>query len=293
MVSTTRFGLSTHLFHATRLERDHLVRMRDAGFPLIEVFATRTHVDYHDVRAVEAVRDWASGLDLEIWSVHLPIVDGIHDGVWGQQLSNASTVAARRHAALHETRAAIAAAGAMGARVAVLHLGVPTAHGVPAVDNDAGAAARSLEPLAEACEDVGVRLTIEVIPNALSTAPAVLDWLRGDLALGHAGVCLDVGHAHMTGGVVDAIETLSGDIVTTHLHDNRGSVDDHLIPFHGSIDWTATLLALAKVGYAGPLMFELPDHGDVDRTLRDATAARERIQAILDDLSMPFPFDEA
>jgi len=52
------------------------------------------------------------------------------------------------------------------------------------------------------------------------------------------------------------------------------------------------LFALAKVGYDGPLVFELPDHGDPVRTLTAATRAQNRIQAILDDLAAPFQFEE-
>ena len=65
------------------------------------------------------------------------------------------------------------------------------------------------------------------------------------------GICMDVGHALMMGDVVDAIETCSGHLVTTHLHDNRGQTDDHLVPGKGVIDWAAALLALQKVGYDG------------------------------------------
>jgi sugar phosphate isomerase/epimerase len=287
-----RFGLSTHLFHTLRLERDHLTRIADAGFPLVEVFATRTHVDYHDRQQVETVRGWIEDLGLRAWSVHLPITDGIRDGVWGRPLSNASTDAARRAEALRVTMAAVGAAGQLGARVVVLHLGVPSGSAVPADDNDATIVVRSLEPIAAACAEAGVELALEVIPNGLSTAASIFDWLRADLDLGRAGACLDVGHAHMIGGVVDAIETLSGDIISTHIHDNDGTVDNHLLPFEGTIHWAATLFALVKVGYAGPLMLELPDHGDAARTLAGAVAARARIQAILDELRAPFPFEE-
>lgn len=288
----TRFGLSTHLFHAARLEHDHLAQIGDAGFPLIEVFATRTHVDYHDGHRVEEVRRWLDELGLAAWSVHLPITDGIRDGVWGRPFSNASTDVALWSETLRETTLAVGAAGQLGARVAVLHLGVPDAHAVPAGDNNEAAAGRSLEPIAAACEAAGIQLAIEVIPNRLATAAAVFDWLRRDLALGNAGACLDVGHAHMTEGVVDAVDRLSGDIISTHLHDNGGTTDDHLLPFDGTIDWPAALFALAKIGYGGPLVFELPDHGDAARTLAAAARARLRIQAILDELLAPFPFDD-
>ena len=70
---------------------------------------------------------------------------------------------------------------------------------------------------------------------------------------------MDVGHAHMMGDLVDAIETCSGHLITTHLHDNRGSSDDHLVPGEGAIDWDAALMALQKVGYDGAWMFELAD----------------------------------
>jgi hypothetical protein len=81
-------------------------------------------------------------------------------------------------------------------------------------------------------------------------------------------------------------------ILTTHVHDNRGRTDDHLVPFDGTVDWPATFMALFKVGYTGPLVLELPDHGDAQRVLTRAVAAQRRIQAILDDLTQPFAFEE-
>lgn len=292
MAVPSRFGLSTHLFHTRRLTHEDITRVHDAGFPLIELFATRTHIDYHDPRAIDTLRDWLSVDGVEIWSVHLPITAGIHDGVWGRALSNASADAATCELALRETSAAIAAAGTLGANVVVLHLGVPDDHARGTGDNVESAAARMLDPIVDACRQARVRLAIEVIPNRLSTASAVAAWLESDALVHRAGACLDVGHAHMTGGVVDAIETLGGSIITTHLHDNRGTSDDHLLPFKGTIDWPAILQALVKTGYDGPLMFELPDHGDVSGTLAAAAAARDRIAAILDDLAAPFPFEE-
>jgi sugar phosphate isomerase/epimerase len=293
MASLMRFGLSTHLFHGDQLNRDHLAMVADAGFDLIEVFATQTHVDYHNLHHVALVRSWLDELGLDAWSLHAPITDGLRNGIWGRSLSNASKDADRWQEAVSETRRSITAAQELGCRTVVLHLGVPVGQPIPANDNDAGAASRSLEPIAESCERAGLRLAIEVIPNELATAAAVFDWLRSDLELGPTGACLDTGHAHLTGGVPDAIERLAGDIITTHVHDNTGTGDDHLLPFDGTIDWVSTLFGLVKIGYSGPLMFELPSHGDAARTLAGAVSARRRIQAILDELTAPFPFEDA
>jgi sugar phosphate isomerase/epimerase len=274
------------------LTRAHLELIARHEFPIVEIFATRTHVDYHDARAVAEVRSWLDDLSLAAWSMHAPICDGFTGGVWGRAYSNASTRSAVREEALAETMAAAAAARDLGCRVLVLHLGLPLGQPVPPDDNDAGAVRRSLEPIAEACHAAGIQLAIEVIPNKLATAEAVFGWLTGDLDLGNTAACLDTGHAHILGGVPEAAEVLGGYIVTTHIHDNRGRSDDHLVPFEGTIDWTATLAALEKVGYAGPLLFELPDHGDALQVLARAAVARRRIQAILDDLAQPFPFAE-
>jgi hypothetical protein len=65
------------------------------------------------------------------------------------------------------------------------------------------------------------------------------------------------------------------------------------VPFDGSIDWARTLTALQKIGYGGRLVFEVADHGDAIGVLRRTVSARTRLQAILDGLSEPLPFEEA
>ena len=47
-----QFGVSTHLYHDARLDRDHLVEIAAHGFSAVEIFATRTHVDYHDAQTL-------------------------------------------------------------------------------------------------------------------------------------------------------------------------------------------------------------------------------------------------
>src|SRR5260221_11132529 len=57
-------------------------------------------------------------------------------------------------------------------------------------------------------------------------------------------ICFDAGHAHLAGSVPEALEIVRDFVATTHLHDNRGEHDDHLLPYEGSVDWSATLPAL-------------------------------------------------
>jgi sugar phosphate isomerase/epimerase len=68
--------------------------------------------------------------------------------------------------------------------------------------------------------------------------------------------------------------------VATHVHDNHGRHDDHLMPFDGSIDWDSALLALRKVGYDGRLTFELAGAADPPGVLARAAAVRRRLDTL-------------
>ena len=57
--------------------------------------------------------------------------------------------------------------------------------------------------------------------------------------LNNVGVCLDLGHAHITVGTAEAIATLGSRIASVHVHDNHGMKDEHLWPGDGTIDWPA------------------------------------------------------
>ena len=69
-------------------------------------------------------------------------------------------------------------------------------------------------------------------------------------------LCFDTGHAHLEGGVVAGLKAIHDLVVTTHVHDNRGERDDHLLPYEGTIDWNAALTALPN---DVPFVFELKE----------------------------------
>jgi sugar phosphate isomerase/epimerase len=279
MECSVRFGLSTHLFHNVRLTRECLQMTADAGFDAVELFAVRSHLDYHDRQAMTALGGWLAETGITATSLHAPIAAGLASGVWREPWSNATADAARRELSVSETLRALDVAEMIPYETLVLHVGVP--RGIDGASDGVREAARSLERIAERADAVGVRLALEVIPNDLSTPDALVRMLESDLELGRAGVCLDLGHAHLLGDVVDAVETLSGYVVTTHVHDNHGRRDDHLTPFEGTIDWERTLLALQKVGFDGRLVFELAAASDFESALARARDARRRMETLV------------
>ncbi len=273
-----RFGVSTHLFHEHRLSREHLVHIAGHGFEAVEVFATRSHFDYRDERAVGELGEWLSDTGLELHSVHAPVVEAMKHGRWVGSFSNASGDETRRQLALAESEAALAVARRIPFRYLVVHLGMPTAEQVPPRDNQPAAARRSVETLVEMAARVGVQVALEVIPNPLSSADALSRLIEDELDGVDVGVCLDYGHANLMGDLGEAIETLSGHLWTTHVHDNGGRRDEHLVPFAGSIDWDAAMMETQKIGYDGVLMLEVGDTGDPVDVLRRSAKARERLE---------------
>lgn len=278
-MSTVRFGLSTHLFHADRLDREHLVEIAAHGFDAVEVFATRTHFDYHDPRAAVALAEWLDDTRLTLNSIHAPICASLVDGVWGDSYSTAVADEARRRRTLAEAEAALNVARTVPYQFLVVHLGVP-GKDAPG-DNSREAARRSLDDLQRLADAVGVRLAIEVIPNALSSASQLVRLIEDDLEGSSAGICLDTGHALLMGDPIEAVETCSGHLLTTHLHDNQGRSDDHLVPFEGAIDWAGTVLALQKIGYEGAWMFEVANTGSAASVLERAARARKKLETLL------------
>jgi sugar phosphate isomerase/epimerase len=276
-----RFGVSTHLFHESRLAREHIMHIAAHGFDAVELFATRAHFDYHDEHAIGRLAEWLSDTRLELHSLHAPVFEGMRNGRWVGSFSNASGDEERRGVALAETRAALQVARRIPYRFLVVHLGMPSAEQVPPGDNRPDAARRSLEDITAVAAEVGVRVTVEVIPNPLSGATALVRLIEEQLDGIDVGICLDYGHAHLMGDLGDAIEAASGYVWTTHVHDNGGQRDDHLVPFAGTIDWDAAIMETQKIGYDDVLMLEVADTGNPVDVLQRSARARERLEHVL------------
>lgn len=274
-----QFGISTHLYHDRRLSREHLAEIAAAGFDAVEVFATRTHVDYHDEAAIADLARWLKELGLRLHGIHAPITDRMGAGdAWGDAFSNAVGDNGRRTAAVRETELALNIARRIPADVLVVHLGTPDAQGG---ENQRGAAVRSLEEICRLAAPLGVRVAAEVIPNGLSHPASLVALIERDLEGAGVGICLDFGHAFLLGDVADAVETAAEHVIATHVHDNHGARDEHLVPFRGRIDWDAALVTMQKIGYEGTYLLEVANTSSPAAILEDARRARLKFEKML------------
>jgi sugar phosphate isomerase/epimerase len=261
-----RFGISTHLYNDHRLGREHLAQIAAHGFEAVEVFAKRSHFDYHDPGAIAQLAEWLTDTGLVLHGVHAPTLD------------TAAGSAATRQEAVREADAALNIARQIPADVFVVHLGTPAGEGG---ESNRTAAYRSLEEICRLAEPIGIKVAVEVIPNALSDGASLVTLLERDLDVPRTGICLDFGHAFLMGDVVDTIEAVAEHLITTHIHDNKGKKDEHLVPFEGRIDWDIALMTLQKVGYEGTYMMELGNTSSPATVLDLARSARARFEKLM------------
>ena len=177
-----QFGISTHLYHGARLDRDHLVEIAAHGFEAVEIFATRTHFDYHDERAVAAIGEHLADARLRPHSVHAPTSEGFTDGVWGpgvldraRRRSQQASCGRRDAGGDHERHIDSARAWWSCTR------GFRPPRAPEPRDNRRDAFVASVEELQQAAQPLGVRLALEVIPNPIGDAETLVGLLEGEL----------------------------------------------------------------------------------------------------------------
>lgn len=86
-------------------------------------------------------------------------------------------------------------------------------------------------------------------------------------------MCFDVGHAAIFSGKIsigDAVRKAGDKIACTHLHDNYGWVDVHLMPMTGVIDWDEVCAAFNDIKFDGTLSIDSSPNPKLPRELFDA-----------------------
>ena len=271
------FGLSTHLFVSERLSSHILDQILAAGFRQIELFAARQHLDYHDKNHVRDVAQWFADHDIKLHSLHAPLYA---DFDWGRSggppLSVASLERRQRIQSMDEIKKAVEVADLLPFRYLILHVGLPNEeYDLAKFD----AAFTSIEHLKIFAKERGAQVLLENTPNELSTPERLLEFISYT-RMEDLKICFDTGHAHMTGGVRPAFQTLRDRIVSTHIHDNRREKDDHFMPFDGEIDWEQTVRDFRAVDGQFPVLFELRHYGPKLSSLTRLREVMDRIESI-------------
>ena len=249
------YALSAHLFAYESLRFEHLKEAADAGFSKIELWAMTPNFDVEDEARLKALKGWMTDLSLTASTFHAPFYVDLAKARAGRWLSLAATETDAREAAVEKTIQAIRAFRPLGARVAVIH---PSAPGKAGDGDTYEALEESITRLLPLAEEADAVFALENIPSALGRAGPLADFVE---RIDHPRlkICIDTGHALITegGNTRNAIERLAPFCAATHLHDNDGRNDAHLIPGEGAFEWPSFFAALDARGYPGTLALEL------------------------------------
>jgi sugar phosphate isomerase/epimerase len=246
--------LSTHLFLNQRLHPGLLELAGRSGAQAVEIFAARQHFDYTSREHLGEIANWFRSNPVQAFSMHAPLYPDREMGrAGGPGINVLHPEKTRRIDAMDELKRALEAADTIPFRNLVVHLGERMDGWSP---RTVEYAITALEHLGAFARPLGVRLLVE----NLMSEPTTPEHLLEILAAGHmdqVGVCLDLGHAQLTVGVVSAIGTLGSRIASVHVHDNHGTKDEHLWPGDGDIAWPETVEALKALDPAPAAVLEI------------------------------------
>lgn len=273
-------ALSTHLFVNHRLTSVWLDRIWDAGFPLVEIFCARQHLDYLDKAQIRELGHWFRDSPLKLHSLHAPMYN---DDCWGQTgpqavLTITEVTKSKRIVMVDEIKRAIEIAEEIPFRYLIQHIGVADEQ---FDERKLDAAFTALEELSIFAKQRGVQILLENTPNDLSHAARLNYFL--EITHLDLGYCFDTGHANLKGSVESEFELMKSRIRSTHVHDNDGQKDSHLFPLldkQGTINWAKTMPLLAGKDAKWPFVLELresdafPNQFDA---VKDAAARLEKL----------------
>lgn len=266
------YGISTWIVQS--LACDHTIAaLAETGFDAIELSGSIAPVLKAWERDPAGLVKRLQDRGIRVPSVHSPVDARILDAE-GE---------ATRQAVIERNLAYLELMARSGIDELVLH-----AKGVKSYSSpEAKAAGRarcvnSLAAIAERAEQLGRKVAVE---NGIgheglgATMTEIRDMIDGLGA--HVGLCLDVGHAALTGlDLVGELHDAGDRLFSLHLHDVNEQNRDHFIPGEGTIDWQRFLAALDATRLEVLRTLEIsPPRTDAVGRLHQAAALREHWEA--------------
>ncbi|SRR5258706_1342813 len=269
-------GVSTYPFIKERLHPGLLDQLVRGGAQAIEIHAARHHFDYANRKQhVREIGDWFRDSTTQLFSVHAPQYADYESGRGGGPPVNiASSDRAQGIQAMDEVKRAIEVAEQIPFRFLIQHIGVS---GEEFDEKKNDAAMTCIEHLRAFAKPLGVSILLENVPNEFSTPEKLVEFIRA-AHFEDVGICFDLGHAHLMGGVAQAFETVKEHLASAHVHDNSKDRDAHLWPGKGTIDWAEAMNLLRSAGDDLPLVLEIEAEDQKKDISADMAAAYKKLE---------------
>lgn len=237
-------AISSQIFAKHRLHSGHLDTFAAGGAEGIEIFCARQHFDYTSRPQIKEIADWFQSSPVRPWALHAPLYPDLENGRSGAPSVNViHAEKSRRIDAMDEVKRALESAEQIPFAHMILHLGERNeTWDTRTLENSLTA----VEHLRAFARPLNVQILLENLENDVAQPEHLVEILN----VGHfqdIGVCLDLGHAHLSGGIDAAISIFGERVRSLHVHDNARDRDAHLWPGEGTIRWPETMQGLAQL----------------------------------------------
>jgi hexosaminidase len=215
------FGVSTTVDYTVSFD-NQLNIIADAGFDFISIGANIKHSQIENKKSFLKLMDKAKKKGLIIDSFHLP---------FGRGFDPAAIDDRQRRSALDNLKRYIERSNEFGITTGILH---PHNYLADTKERCLQRALVSLEELLNFLPG-NYRLAVENLPTAEGSW--ICDQILDRIDIASLGFCYDSSHENLGGKPFYLLEKHNPRLLTTHLSDNHGQADEHLIPGQGVINW--------------------------------------------------------
>lgn len=224
--------------------REQLAMLARVGFRYISLGARVNHSDYLSPSGRRRIKKMVASHGIRICSLHTPLDRNM-------DISSPDVRKARRTMECYSR--CIDAAQYLDARVVIFH---PTAY---MQFDDLGSRKKviveNVDRLLDYARDTDVSLAVENEP--FKPASEILRFSLDTTSNSKYGFCYDTSHDNLTSYPLKLLKKYGHRLMTTHISDNRGEKDDHMLPYEGFFPWPAFCRTFLRINFRGIFLLEV------------------------------------
>lgn len=247
--------------------------IKKASFNAITLGGGRVeHSGYHLPEGRERIKKICAKYDIIVDSIHAP---------FGKQRDISSLDDSIRLNAIDAVKNAIDACKAIGCKILIIHLNSKLLD--DELEDRTKKAKQSLAQLIPYAQKYKVNIAIENLDNINSVR--LFEDMLSIYEDEKVGICYDSSH------LIWFMLRLAylRDTIALHISDNRGTTDDHILPYEGSIDWNEFAKYFPKANFNVVFMLEVEMRGSAFKDpkifLKEAyDRARKLLKLVRDDV---------
>jgi sugar phosphate isomerase/epimerase len=248
--------------------REQLPLIARVGFRYVSLGARVDHSGYLSAPGRQRIKKMVASHGLRICSLHTP---------FGKDIDISSPNPVKTHRTIECYKRCIDAAQYLSARVVIFH---PTAYmQFDDLDSRKKAIMDNVARLLDYVRSTDISLAIE--NEHFTPANDILKFSLDTITDSKYGFCYDTSHDNLTNHPLKIFQQYGHRLLTTHISDNRGKQDDHMLPCEGSFPWMAFCRTFSRIRFSGIFLLEVEMResafGSPGEFLQEAFARGQRL----------------